>query len=198
MEKPTFNYNEYLRYVFAGGFGMLCYFFLQPNVYNSLFTKEGDFKDALFLVFAAMVIGSFLYGVHRAILYPICLRINYVILILYKKVKTRKKWWAVITGQQIMLDEDFRRWNQRDNPSSFARHLIDWSAQIHFLYCCVWAMIAARIFSFQHITPANFLKEYWWYFATALFMVALRSHYRSLLYDLAVAAKDEALKRKDY
>ncbi len=98
MDKPQLNYNEYLRYTFAGGFGMLCYFFLQPNVYNGLFNKDGDFKDSLFLVFVALILGSFLYAVHRAILYPICLRINCVILILNKKQKiiAEIKWWAVI------------------------------------------------------------------------------------------------------
>lgn len=199
MDKPQLNYNEYLRYIFAGGFGMLCYFFLQPAVYRGIFNKDGDFKDSLFLVLVAMILGSFLYAVHRAALYPICLRINCIFLTLAKKftINAELNWWNILTGQKLFIQEDFRRWNQRDNPKSFAKHLLDWSAQIHFLYCCVWAMIAAKVFAFQKVDTTNCLVNSWYYIAAGLFLISLRNHYRSLLYDLSISKKDSTLKNQD-
>ncbi len=189
MDKPQLNYNEYLRYTFAGGFGILTYLYLNPPILNTLFDEKGAIKDSLFLVLLSILLGSFLYTLHRAFLYPICLKVNYIFLRLSNIEETNIKWHKYVFTQEYIKKEDFRRWGQRDNPKSFAKNLIDWAAQVHFLYCCVWAILVSWIFT-ENITRENYLTKNWLYFTTAIFIISLRNHYRLLLYDIDVEKFD--------
>lgn len=190
MEKPQLNYNEYLRYTFAGGFGVLTYLYLNPTIRQTLFDENGTIKDSLFLVLLSLLLGSFLYAVHRAILYPICYKLNLIILRISGKTNNDLSWVKFIFTQDEVKRQDFRRWKQRANPKSFASNLLDWSAQIHFLYCCVWAMWLSFIFT-ENITTDNFLKKNWLLFTIILFVISLRNHYRSLLYDIDIVKHDQ-------
>lgn len=191
MEKPQLNYNEYLRYAFAGGFGVLTYLYLNPNIQKTLFNDKETIKDSLSLIVLSLLLGSFLYALHRAFLYPICLRINLVFLRLSNRLESNLNWWSFIFGQSVVKEQDFRRWKQRGNSKSFAKNLLDWSAQIHFLYCCVWAMVASWIFTINEIQNKNILTDNWLFFSLILFLISLRNHYRSLLYDMDIEKYDK-------
>ena len=196
MDKPQLNYNEYLRYTFAGGFGVLTYLYLNPTVRQTLFDEKGTLKDSLFLILLSLLLGSFLYAVHRAFLYPICYKLNLIILRISGKIKTTTSWDSFILTQDEVKTQDFRRWKQRANPKSFASNLLDWSAQIHFLYCCVWAMWVSYLFT-KELPTDNFLTKKWVFVTVMLFIISLRNHYRSLLYDLDIVNHDEITKDDD-
>lgn len=90
------------------------------------------------------------------------------------------------------MEQDFRRWKQRDNPKSYAKHLLDWSAQIHFLYCCVWAMLFSWAFTINEKSSSNDLLRSWWPVISIVVLgISIRNHYRSLLYDLELANQDK-------
>lgn len=190
MDKPQLNYNEYLRYTFAGGFGILTYLYLNPTILKTLFDEKGTIKDSLFLILLSLLLGSFLYAIHRALLYPICYKINLIFLRQCKKITSTLNWRKYIFTQEEVMNQDFRRWKQRSNPKSFATNLLDWSAQIHFLYCCVWAMSISFLFT-EKMPADNFLTSNWLLFTIGLFIISLRNHYRSLLYDIEIINHDE-------
>lgn len=76
MDKLQLNYNEYLRYTFVGGFGVLTFLYLNPTVLQSLYDEKGSIKDSLLIALVSIIHGSLIYAIHRAILYPICYKIN--------------------------------------------------------------------------------------------------------------------------
>lgn len=192
MDKPQLNYNEYLRYTFAGGFGVLTYMYLSSKKPAYFFNDKGHIEDSLFLLMISLLLGSFLYAIHRAMLYPVCLRFNLVVLRLYGKINDSSKWSRFIFSQKLVMEQDFRRWKQRDNPKSYAKHLLDWSAQIHFLYCCVWAMLFSWAFTINEKSSSNDLLRSWWPVISIVVLgISIRNHYRSLLYDLELANQDK-------
>ncbi len=205
MDKPQLNYNEYLRYTFAGGIGILSFLYLNPLYFNHLFKSEG-IKDSLFLVLASLITGSFLYAFHRAIIYPIIYKINLLFLLIFAEQKFKPKLLIGIilpfTSTEFERDLDFRRWKQRQNPKSFAKDLLDWSAQIHFLYCSVIAIFIVKLFSINSnketieyiydngksiFVYKNILRN--WHLLVLL-IVAMMNHIRSLKYDLELAKRD--------
>lgn len=193
MDKPQLDYNEYLRYVFAGGFGILTYLYLNPFVLQTLFDEKGTLKDSLFLVLLSFILGAFLYAIHRAMLYPICYKLNLVILRLTGQLKSSLKWWDFILTQNEVKKQDFRRWKQKVDSKSLSKNLLNWFAQVHFLYCCVWAMLISWLCT-ENLENGNFLTENWQLITGVFFIISLRNHYRSLLYDLDIQNQDEEIK----
>jgi hypothetical protein len=201
MDKPQLNYNEYLRYTFAGGVGILSFLYLNPKYFDNLFQSEG-IKDSLFLILSALIIGSFIYAFHRAIIYPIIYKINLFILTIFRQLNFDLGLLQPFTSSKLERDMDFRRWKQRQNPKSFAKELLDWSAQIHFLYCCVIAIFIVKLFSTQSnnvtisyvfdkgqapLVYKNILRN--WHLV-ALLIVAMINHIRSLVYDIELSQRD--------
>jgi len=186
MEKPKLNYNEYLKYTFAGGIGVLIYIYLNPE----LIERNSSIKDSLVIILISLLFGSFIYSVHRAILYPICLKINYIILRLSKKVKPKNNWKNFIFSQDYVKTQDFRRWKERQNSKSFSNNLVDWHSQIHFLYCSVWAITFSIILS-SKIAPDHLNLKNWFIPTAILLLIAFRNHYRSMLYDIDIEENDE-------
>lgn len=183
MEKTQLKYNEYLRYTFAGGIGVISYFYLNPCFFETLFKSEG-IKNSLFLVLLSLVFGSLVYSIHRAIMYPICYKLNLLILSLFNRVKYDKYLWYPFISSKLEMDMDFRRWKQRQNEKSFSNNLLDWSAQIHFLYCTVWVLLTAKLLSDNSTN-----KIYW--LIGFLFLISLINHYKSLIYDINLSDKDK-------
>jgi hypothetical protein len=186
MDKPQLNYNEYLRYAFSGGIGVCAYLFLNPTLFDSLFKSEG-IKDSLFLILISLVIGSFVYAIHRAILYPICLKINFLILSLFGHLKFDKGFLNPFTVSKTEIEMDFRRWFEREKPKSFSKNLLDWFAQIHFLYCSTWVLLTTILLK-NEITQ-NYILNKW--SISIVMLISLISHYRSLKYDLKIEEMDK-------
>lgn len=190
MENPKLNYNEYLKYTFAGGIEVLVYLLLNPEIKFKLIEGDSSIKNSLFIILISLLLGSFLYSVHRAILYPICLKINYIILRLSKRIKPKSNWINFVFSQEYVKKHDFRRWKERQNTKSFSNNLVDWHSQIHFLYCAVWAISFSIILSLKN-TIDFFILQNWFILTSILLLIAFRSHYRSLLYDIDVAKNDK-------
>ena len=121
------NVNELLKYGFSG-----VLFFLAPLI---------SFKQGLPLIKAlpsnllglsavlgvVLVIGSAIYALHRAILFPLFYKIG----------------WIVVYGrkQAYILKLDFKRWSRYMDSRSLQKNSREWASQIHFLYCSTCAVV---------------------------------------------------------
>jgi hypothetical protein len=197
MDKLQLNYNEYLRYVFAGGFAIMCFVFLNFEKLTPFFQEKELDSYAFSILILCVLLGSFLYSIHRAIFYPIlCLKVNLIFLKLFRKIKKPPKWSELLLENEFIINEDFRRWHRRKNENSFSKNMLDWYSQIHYLYCCSWAMFLTGFFSLEQIKAPNILREYWWLFSFILYIFSLRSHYRSFLFDFKIDKKDRKYNKK--
>jgi hypothetical protein len=185
MNKPQLNYNEYLRYTFSGGIGVISYLYLNPNCFDNLFDSAG-IKDSLFLILLSLVLGSLVYAIHRAILFPICSKVVLLILSAYRHVNFDKGLLWPFTSSKLEIEMSFRRWHQRDNPKSFSKNLLDWSAQIHFLYCSVWVLLVAKVLS-----PNTENTTITFFTIGCLFLITIINHYSSFLFDIKLEDKDK-------
>lgn len=181
---PKLNYNEYLKYVLSGGVGIISYYFLSPSNAQYFFQENELMKNSITSILFSLIIGSFIYGIHRSILYPVIYKIILILLIVFKKITTRVSCLQLITTFKEEKKQDFRRWKQRKKDLSISHDLIDWAAQIHFLYCCVWAMLGAFLFAYPGIYKT--IESNWIIFTILLFFVAGFSHFRFLVYDVSV------------
>lgn len=200
MDKIQLNFNEYLRYLFAGAIGVLGYLYFNYD-FNKLFNLDKSiFTESSILILISLVFGSLLYSLHRALLYPLVLRIN---LFIYYKTSGRSNFpipkpkprWYWCFRQDLLLNLDFNRWKQRKKEKSFSIFMNDWFSQIHFLYCSVWALTFVIVFTIlkENETRLDDQSDYLITFGmlVVLLYAAFRTHYRSIVFDQEIDRMDD-------
>ncbi len=137
MDKLNFDINQFLRFLLSGGWAITCYLFINPNDLKKVL--EGNGVD---LIILALVIGSMIYIIHRAVIYPNIFKFLRFVLWVCK----RRKWeWGYIipffpTNREIR--EDFIRWAERQKKNSVSsKNIIEWGSQVHFLFCSAWVCL---------------------------------------------------------
>lgn len=80
MDKLNLDINQFLRFLLAGGWGLVCYFFISPDNFEKFIT--GNRID---LIVIALVMGSMIYVIHRAVIYPNIYKIICFILWIFRK-----------------------------------------------------------------------------------------------------------------
>lgn len=167
------NFSDLLRYGFSGGAFLLA-LALTRFGFDSALSGDVGLADGAGLALVAMVVGSFIYALHRALLHrPIawfmmrCLDRKHPMRALPKSdsflIKTYKR--------------DYERWVRRSNHPNFQRNMDIWSSQIHFLYGCAWAIGAGAVIG-RLLSPAIRGHD-WCYF---LFAVEGRSTFYLLVF----------------
>lgn len=170
------NLNDLLRYGFAGAvfFLVAALAFEQPGAL--LLDKEISGALAAASTAAALTVGCVIYALHRAVPYPI----------LYALCR-------VVAGRhESSLELDIRRWKNMALNNPLQRHLSDWAAQVHFLYCTAWASIAALLLGNAAGWAPTSMHSVGWYAFAALLASAAWHHTRYQRWERRVFAEDAA------
>ncbi len=138
--------NDLLRYAFSGGVDLLTLVFIYPSAF-CFFKSNDKVVDITLLNIVALIVGSLIYSLHRAVIFPICYRIVLIILCtsLFKKYKFEWEMLILWVPTRLELRLDTERWQRRKNEKSLQAELTEWGSQIHFLYTTSWAIFGAII-----------------------------------------------------
>jgi hypothetical protein len=187
VEKLNFDINQLLRFLLAGGWTVICYFFTNPIAYKNL---QND--KTLDLILISLVLGSIVFIIHRAIVYPFLFRLICIGLIPFKKMKWKLSLLIPFFPTKDEIKVDFHRWAlRRDTKKSLSKNITDWGSQIHFLYCCAIGSLLTIIFSkLVGGYEQQKLRYMWWAFGLLLFCGFI-NHIRALLYDIELRKREK-------
>jgi len=165
--------EQILRYVLAGGATIIAaaIAFKEPTVPGLAFgaSLAGYFGLAL-------IVGSIIYVFHRVFLYLVC----YCIL-----VQCHHGIWTSVT----QLDHD--RWRRLNDKKSFQRHMSEWAAQVHYLYCLAWGLFAAGIGGWVLGWQSRSWRGWLILSAVLVLAVAIFHHWRYLRQEKFCSGKEE-------
>jgi len=132
--------DELLRYVFAGGIALLTLYVSHPSAFESRRSGSALF-DTSVLAAVALIVGSLIYSLHRALLYPLVYRV--LVWILYARKQNASKGHSLkCYPYKLELKLDIERWRRSQNEKSLQKNLNSWATQVHFLFCSTWAIVA--------------------------------------------------------
>jgi hypothetical protein len=126
---------ELLRYALSGGIGMAVLLLTYPAAACSV-EKLDATKEATLILGSVLLIGTLIYNLHRALLFPFFLRFVGVL------VRWNLSWkdWFPWQPSESELEVDRWRW---ERPEKKRKRWDEWGAQTHSLYCAAWAIFAA-------------------------------------------------------
>ncbi len=186
--KLHLDLNQFLRFLLAGGWALGCFLFINPHQFENLFKEH-----TIDLILIAMVFGSIVYVVHRAVLYPNLHKVICIILSIFKKMKWDSGYLMPFFPSKTEMELDLMRWALRKNEKSISKNITDWAAQVHFLYCSAFASLFTVIISYQMEDPnvqrLLFVRCLFW----LLLVFGLINDIRLVLYDLKVINKERDL-----
>ncbi len=112
----------------------------EPTSTERLVSAFGTIGGATALFALALLLGTILYTVHRALPYPAVLRLLAVVL-----DKESRTWGAFNLFVEVPFERRLhrRQWQRRGTEHFAAEPLSEWGAQVHFLYCAGWAILGA-------------------------------------------------------
>ncbi len=135
--------QELLRYALSGGVGIASLLLFYPNL--ACLIGQIDNAGKVTLIFGAvLVLGTLVYNIHRALLYPPFFRWLGLITISQDSRRERFKqfcqfwWWWRPSKDEI----EFDRW-RLELQDKDREHWAAWAAHAHSLYCAAWATAAS-------------------------------------------------------
>ena len=168
--------GQLMRFALAGGIylGALLVGFVEPRA--ELHAQTSGLIVGVATA-VALLFGSILYSVHRALLLPVI-----------RKVLMSK------AGEKIdPIEFDLRRWSLSLDlgPQSLQTKLGLWADQIHFLYCAAWASLLAVVTGWLFGWTAS--SQTWLVLVAAALLLAVAVHYnwKYQEYELAAIEADE-------
>lgn len=180
--------NDLLRYGFSGGIALFTLVVLYPNAL-SFFRGKDDYVETAFIGAFALIVGSLIYSLHRAVIYPLLYRLLIIALSLRGKYEFKCEMLVPWRPTKLDLTLDTKRWIRRKDKKSLQSELSEWGSQIHFLYTTSWAIILASFIGSLLPIPTKapkfdqgtYLIISWvnWF----IFISATITHWRHLIYE---------------
>ena len=128
------GFQELLRYAFSGGISIASLLLTYPKITCLVGHIEGT-REVTLILGAILLMGTLIYNLHRALLFPILFRV-----IAWIMLREKFKWSLLIPYWPSEAEIELDRW--RWGLSDKARGPWDeWGAQVHFLYCAAWAIL---------------------------------------------------------
>lgn len=129
---------ELLRYALSGGIGVAVLLLTYPAAACSV-EKLDATKEATLILGSVLLIGTLIYNLHRALLFPFFLR---TVGFLVRWPFSWKLWVMFWQPSESELALDRWRWK---HPERKRKRWDEWGAQTHSLYCAAWAIAAALV-----------------------------------------------------
>jgi len=180
----TLKFHDILRYFLAGGFFLVSYFRATKDL--ELCPISVSASELTLFTGIALVAGSAIYVLYRALLYPIIGRFVLFLALKSKPAKYRLRhfWPYKLLPLEMELDE--KRWVRHgDEKNTIQSSLDEWGVQVHFLYCVALSMCAGNLISLSDYLNEP-LETDWWIFGGIIvfFVAGLASDYRAWTYEL--------------
>jgi hypothetical protein len=181
MDKINLNIGDYLRFVLAGAWYLMALLLMHTEAFGDFYRNNSGP-----LIILALIIGALIYSVHRAVIFPLFYK---SLLFLFRKSKGVGRdnlVWIPFYPSKLEIELDVKRWKERKDEKSLIRNLVDWSSQIHFLYCTAWAFLLALL-SNRYVDDANRknLNIVWLLFVVIL-VSGFVSHLRNFVFDIKI------------
>jgi hypothetical protein len=130
---------ELLRYALSGGIGMAVLLLTFPCARLSVRGME-DTKEATIVLGSVLLIGTIVYNVHRAMIFPFFLRsVGFVARNRRFSLGRLVSFWRP-SDEELAVDR--WRWPQCER---LRKRWDEWGAQTHSLYCAAWAIAASLL-----------------------------------------------------
>jgi hypothetical protein len=127
------GFQELLRYALSGGIGVASLLLTYPKIACSVGRVEGA-REVTLILGTILLLGTLIYNLHRALLFPVLFRVIGLIVPIGKF-----KWTLLILYRPSEAEIELDRWRWNLKARS---HWDEWGAQVHFLYCAAWAILA--------------------------------------------------------
>ncbi len=187
--------DELLRYCLSGGIGLVVFSLSFRGVLERLGGLTGnthlELASEAAILGISILIGSLVYSLHRAIIYPLIFRF-WTLLLCWRVYKFHYSYLFPFVASPLEVTLDLHRWQRRQEDHSFASGQLEWGAQVHFLYCSTWAIIAALIVGgILGLTPSTLRPSFCWLAGLCL-AAAFISNGRLAYYDAFLAREQLA------
>jgi hypothetical protein len=171
--------QELLRYALSGGIGIAVLLLTHPAILCSIVKMEAA-KGATLVLGLVLLIGTLIYNLHRALIYPLFFRIVGLMVMGRNFSRRSPNPWQ---PSEAELEVD--RWRRR-LPDEERRPWDEWGAQTHFLYCAAWAILAALLLG-KHLWGTSDSGSWciFWILFVIVIIAGFVNNYR-LLYSLVV------------
>ena len=131
MEKlKDLSIDEWLRYFFAGAITLFAWIVLSPDK-NDFSLSKGILSQGVFILGFPLIIGTLIYSIHRAIIYPLFIQpiiLWHVFDIGFRKI------YVTITKLNIMT------WEIHNDEKTVLHRIRGWASKFHFLWCTSWGL----------------------------------------------------------
>lgn len=184
-----FKLEELLRYGFAGAVGLTT-LLLAFSGLSAYAANVPAVTQTSVLVAAAFSLGTLVYAVHRAFLYPLIYRIVLVLLAICGVYRFDKRFFLLLSPVPLEVQLDFLRWKRTKEDDYAQPRLGEWGAQVHFLYCSSWAVILVLYLGgCIPLTPTS-SNHVLWRGSELILAAAFVSNCRLAYYDSCLARRD--------
>ncbi len=177
------NLQEVLRYCLSGAIWIGSLLLMYPDIACSVWPIKGVSEVTLVLG-AILVVGTLIYNLHRALLYPVIFRLIGLI-----TLRKGWSWWLLFPWRPSNeeIEFDLERWQLKPEQR---RPLDEWGAQVHFIYCAAWASLSAYIIgSYIAGPPTNRAKCIRWILVITTLTAGALSNFRLLTYAIGHISK---------
>src|SRR5688572_13153321 len=124
-----FSFGDLLRYGFSGGAFLLA-MQLSRVGFDSVTSPGFEVKEGAAILLVSVLIGSFIYSLHRALFHrPINHLCNWIL----DRTFAGTKLANAKTYLEDTFRRDYARWIRRCNHPTFHQSMDKWASQIHFL-----------------------------------------------------------------
>jgi hypothetical protein len=183
--------DELLRYCLSGGIGLVVFAASFRGVLDKLANLTGNRPELITTQGAAvlgvsLLTGALVYSLHRALIYPLVYR-AWTLILCWRIYRFHSSYLLPLFASPLEVSLDLLRWKRRKDSHYFAAGQSEWGAQVHFLYCSTWAIVAAlvvgRALGFE---PSVFQRGFFWIALLSL-TAAFASNGRLIYYDALLA-----------
>jgi hypothetical protein len=182
------NFPDLLRYGFSGG-AFLLSLTLACGGFDCAKPGGTSFAEGTGLALVALVIGSFIYSIHRALLHRS---------IAWLLIRILERNHPDLSMSEPFLRKiykrDLARWKRRHNYPMFQRNMDTWSSQILFLYGCGWAILLGAIIG--HLSSPGAGNGTFWLLLLLSLVSLLAAGFQDYIahyYDCKLMATDDDL-----
>jgi hypothetical protein len=140
---------ELLRYALSGGIGMAVLLLTYPAAACSIRGMDAT-KETTLILGSILLIGTLIYNLHRALLFPFFFRIVGLLVpwkFSWKQLLMFWRWsWKqlLLSWQPSEYELKVDRWRW-EHPEKKRKRWDEWGAQTHSLYCAAWAISATLL-----------------------------------------------------
>jgi len=169
--------EKLLRYALSGGIGLAVLLLRYPAVRGTIGGMEAG-KEATLVLGLVLLIGTLVYNLHRALVYPALIR-----LLGWFALRWKFSWRLLNAWKPLDAELEIDRWRW-GCPDDKRRRWDEWGAQVHFLYCSAWGILAALLLgNLVWGTPDGRVPYIFWILFAVILFAGCVNNYR-LLYSI--------------